>query len=139
QVSFLFSNLHKALPMAGKSPFKKKQGGERGGPRPVQAKRLPESEALAIDALAQFDAPRTVGVGDQTLLVCIYRDREALDVLFLEAVLMQRLEREDLLEGYIQGAQGVVLGAAQATSYEFLELAQLAVRLVLVIQLEDLA
>src|SRR5699024_2731899 len=83
--------------------------------------------------------PRTVGVGDQTLLICLYRDREALDVLFLEAVLMQRLERENLLEGDIQGAQRVVLAAAQAASNELLVLAKLAVRLVLVVQLKDLA
>ena len=52
---------------------------------------------------------------------------------------MQRLERENLLEGYIQGAQGIVLGAAQAAGNELLVLAQLAVRLVLVVQLKDLA
>ena len=45
---------------------------------------------------------------------------------------MQRLEGQNLLQGYIQGAQSVVLGAAQAASNDFLEIAQLAVRLILV-------
>ena len=90
-------------------------------------------EALLVNALAELDAPRTVGVGDQTLLVSINGQSECLDILFLEAVLMQRLERQNLLEGYVQGAQSVVLGAAQATSNDLLELAQLASRLVLVV------
>ena len=90
-------------------------------------------EALFVYALAELDAPRTVRVGDQTLLVCINRQCKCLNVLFLEAVLMQRLQVQNLLQGYVQGAQSVFLGAAQAASNDFLELAQLASRLVLVV------
>ena len=50
---------------------------------------------------------------------------------------MQRLEREDLFEGHIQGAQRIVLGAAEAAGDDLLELAKLTGRLVLVVQLKD--
>ena len=62
-------------------------------------------EALLVYALGQLNAPRTVRVGDQALLVSLNRLSKCLDVLFLEAVLMQRLQMQNLLEQLVQDLQ----------------------------------
>src|SRR5699024_3605669 len=100
---------------------------------------LTKLEALAVYTLAELDAPRAVRVGNQTLLICLNRQGEALDVFLLDDLLMRRLERQNLLQGDVPGAQCLCLGAAKAAGNKCLELADRAVRLVLVVQFEDLA